>query len=105
MKTMVVMEEIKKILIANFGARIEKVILFGSQTGDEIRKESDTDILVIVNGKLDWKIKKAIQDLCYTIDLKYDILTDIKVLSSEDIKGIKGLQPFIQNALSLGIAV
>ena len=105
MDNLELLKEIKERLQLEFPGIIEKVILFGSQAKGKANEDSDYDILVIINKKYDWKIKNKIVDLIYDFDLKYDILTDIKTISSEELNTIKGKQPFIVDAFQYGIAV
>lgn len=88
-----------------FSGQIHKVILFGSQAVDDAEDYSDYDILVIMEKSYNWKLKDAILVACYEIDLKYDILTDVKLISRSDLQTIKGKQPFILDALAQGIAI
>ena len=84
---------------------VDRVILFGSRIHDNPDESSDYDILIILKKNFDWKLEKEIQDLCWEIDYKYDILTDVKIYSLDDLNTIKGKQLFIINALNEGIAV
>jgi len=79
--------------------------LFGSQATDQALPYSDYDILIILKNECDWKTEDQILNICYTIDLEYDILTDIKVLSINDLNTLKGKQPFVLKALREGITV
>jgi hypothetical protein len=58
---------------------------------------------VIVRGDTDWKMQSSIADIAYELDLKYGILTDVTILSENEMKTIKGRQPFIVEALYNGI--
>jgi len=84
---------------------IDKIILFGSQANGSADDDSDFDILILLNRKIDWQEENKILNLCNEIDLELDILTDIKFFVSADLETIKGKQPFIQNALKFGLAV
>jgi hypothetical protein len=44
-------------------------------------------------------------DLCYEIDLKFDIVTDVKVISINDFDQPRGKQRYIRTALLQGLAV
>jgi predicted nucleotidyltransferase len=100
-----ILRELKALLMTQFSGQIYKVILFGSQAADDAGDYSDYDILVIMEKRYDWKLKDAILATCYEIDLKYDILTDVKLISKSDLQTIKGKQPFILNALAHGIVI
>jgi predicted nucleotidyltransferase len=43
--------------IAEFGFRVEKIILFGSRARGEARAESDWDFLVVLNDDLTFAVK------------------------------------------------
>ena len=98
-----ILKELKALLIEHFSDYIDKVILFGSQALDTAKEYSDYDILVILKKDYDWRLADAILALCYDIDLKYDILTDVKLISRNELNTIKGKQPFILNALEQGL--
>ncbi|MEA1912859.1 MAG: nucleotidyltransferase domain-containing protein [candidate division WOR-3 bacterium] len=98
------LEELKDLLETNFPGKIDRVILFGSRATSKGKEYSDYDILVIIQGDYDWHLEDKILDLCYEIDLKYNIVTDIKVISTNELVSVKGKQPFIQKALKEGIS-
>lgn len=104
MDSMFLLKEVKKLLSERFGDEIQKVILYGSRSGGTSGTGSDYDILVILKNPHDWRMRKKISSVCYELDLKYDILTDIKTVSETDLYGSAGKQPFIMNALREGIA-
>jgi len=105
MNNLELLNEIKEKLRSNFPDIIEKVVLFGSHAKGNALEDSDYDILVIVKKNYDWQLKNKLIDLIYDFDLKYNIFTDIKIISNEELNTIKGKQPFIQNALEFGIIV
>jgi predicted nucleotidyltransferase len=100
-----ILKELKALLIENFSDCIDKVILFGSQASNTAKEYSDYDILVILKKDYDWQLEDSILSLCYEIDLKYDILTDVKLISRNELSTIKGKQPFILNALEHGLVI
>ena len=99
MENQAILKEIKGLLTKNFPEKIEKVVLFGSRVSGREKKYSDYDVLVILKGEYDWRLKDKIIDLCYKVDLEYNILTDVKVISLEEVGSIKGKQPFIVHSL------
>jgi len=100
-----IISEVKALLLKHYPDKIEKVLLFGSQITDTAKKYSDYDVLIILKNKYDWHLKNDIFALCYDIDLKYDILLDVKIISKYELSTLRGKQPFILNALAHGIAV
>jgi predicted nucleotidyltransferase len=81
------------------------VVLFGSRAVNTASKYSDYDILLVLKKDFDWRLEDAILSSCYEIDLKYDIVTDVKLISGKDLNSMKGRQPFILNALEHGLMV
>ncbi len=98
-----ILEDLKKILNSNFPDLIDKIILFGSQANGRQKEYSDYDILIILKKDYDWELENLIIDACYDVDLKYDIVTDIKIISTEELNLPRGRQTYIQKALTDGI--
>ena len=99
-----IIKDLKKSLITEFGDNINSVILFGSQAQGKANEFSDYDFLIILKNQYDWKLKNKISDICYEIDLKYDILTDIHVISDYELNDtLRGCQTIFRNALKNGI--
>ena len=104
-------DEIKQLLCEiktqiEYSARVgvSKVILFGSHAIGNADKESDYDILVILDNDYDWKLENRILDICFEIDLRYGIVSDIKVISSNELGQPRGHQAYIVNAIKNGIS-
>ncbi len=99
------LKELKLLLIKKYPDHIDKFILFGSQAKGTARGYSDYDILLILKKSYDWRFENEIYDTCSDINIKYDIITDIKIISSEELQTIRGKQPFILNAINDGIII
>lgn len=67
--------------------------------------ESDYDVLIVIKGDYSGKDEARILDLCYDIDLKYNIILDIHIISEKELKTSRGRQPIFINALNKGLAV
>jgi uncharacterized protein len=105
MDNQTILKDLKDLLQSRYGDAVIKVILFGSRVDDQAPEYSDYDILIVFGKDIDWRMEKEIIALCYDIDLKYDIVTDIKIISRNDLNTIKGKEHYILNALESGIAV
>ncbi|MGA9292948.1 MAG: nucleotidyltransferase domain-containing protein [Ignavibacteriaceae bacterium] len=105
MENLILITEIKQKIQSEFPGLIEKVILFGSQVKGNATENSDYDILIIIKKDYEWKLKTQILDFLYDFNLKYDILIDVKLISLNELKTIKGYQPFILEAFEHGIVV
>lgn len=99
----IVLNDLSRLLKSQFSDNLKDVVLFGSQVYGNARKDSDYDFLIILKQKADWKIERAISDICYEIDLKYDIITDTHILSEADFSTLRGKQPIFINAMSNGL--
>ncbi|MCF6271447.1 MAG: nucleotidyltransferase domain-containing protein [Melioribacteraceae bacterium] len=98
-----ILKELKSHLLKNIGSEIDSVILFGSQADNTSDVDSDYDIVILLNSKTDWKLKRKISDYCFEIEIKYNILIDSHIISKEELNSIRGKQPIFQNAIESGI--
>ena len=67
---------------SDYGEKIQRAALFGSKTRKDWMKYSDVDILLIVAEK-DRELRKAIIYAAADVDLKYDVLLDVRIFSAE----------------------
>ncbi|GAH97640.1 unnamed protein product, partial [marine sediment metagenome] len=98
-----ILSELKSHLIKNYGDSVKDVILFGSQARGDSNEYSDYDVLIILEKDYSGKDENRILDLCYDIDLKYNILIDVHLISSKELTSIRGRQPVFVNAIKSGI--
>lgn len=100
-----VIKELKSLLRFEFGENINELILFGSRMKKNyIKGSSDYDILIILKNDYDWQYKNRIISVVYSMELKYDIFIDIKVISLNELKnGLKGKQPLFLDAIKEGL--
>jgi uncharacterized protein len=103
MSNLIILNSLRERICSRLGDVVDKVILFGSRIDGTSREDSDYDILVILNIDFDWNKEREIYDLCYDVSLDYDILIDVKVISSSELHTIRAKQPYIQNALESGL--
>ena len=103
-KNHLIMKDLKENLQKRFKL-ISRIILFGSQATGQALEFSDYDLLIILNHPISWKHQREITDEVYSINLKYNILTDVKFISEPELKALRGKQPFIQHALQEGVEV
>ena len=98
-----ILTALKNHLRQGFGDKIEDVILFGSQTKSTQHEYSDYDILIVLDGNYSRRDENQIMDLCYDIDLQFNIMLDIHILSNSELKSVRGRQPVFANAIKSGI--
>ena len=100
----IILEELKNLLLANFGNDIRSVILFGSRVSGEAHKNSDYDVLIVLNRNYDWEYRRKITSVVLEMELKYDIFIDTKLISTYELyHTIKGKEPLYTDAIQLGI--
>ncbi|HNV81691.1 MAG: nucleotidyltransferase domain-containing protein [Tenuifilaceae bacterium] len=97
------LNDLKYRLKSRFSDNLKDVVLFGSHVTGKAHKDSDYDILIVLKQKVDWKTEREISDICYEIDLKYNIITDTHVMSEPELGTLRGKQPIFVNALSNGL--
>ena len=76
--------------------KINKVILFGSRARGDYREDSDWDILIVTEDKLD---KKTWEDFSYNVSLALiDLLdspVDVLIIDKEDYEDKKKYKGFV----------
>ena len=100
-----IIEIIKEQLYRQIPGKIKKIILYGSYARNSYHSDSDIDILLIMESRIDESLRKQIYGICYDLNSKYDIWIDISLLSEDDLSTIRGKQPYVQNALIEGIVL
>ncbi len=98
-----ILSDLKEYLIQNYYGSINEIVLFGSHARGQSTEDSDYDILIVLDNDYSTKDENIILDLCYDINLKYNILIDVHLLSKSELKSIRGKQPIFVNALKSGI--
>jgi uncharacterized protein len=100
-----VIQDLKTKLRLELGERIKDVILFGSRSKGMAEEYSDYDVLIILELKPDWTQKRKISEICYEIELQYNILIDSHLISQPELNTLRGKQPIFQRAIRKGIYV
>lgn len=96
--------EIKNHLNLHLDNNVLDVVLFGSQTKNTAHANSDYDILIILKSIDNRITRRKINDLCYDIDLKYNIFLDTQIISKDELlHGIRGKHPIFRLAIKEGI--
>ncbi|MCP4146333.1 MAG: nucleotidyltransferase domain-containing protein [bacterium] len=99
-----ILADLKKSLIARFGNDINSVILFGSRATGNAHKNSDYDVLIILNNDYNWRYKREITGVVYLTELEHEIFIDTKIISANELYNtVRGKQSLYVDALEQGI--
>jgi len=99
----VILKDLKDNLQKQYKDSLKNVILFGSQAIDSANENSDYDVLILLDKKYTSGDENDILDICYDIDLKYNIIIDAHLLSTQELSTLRARQPIFTNALKSGI--
>jgi predicted nucleotidyltransferase len=80
-----ILERCRKVLALHYGARLRKLILFGSAARGEAGPESDLDLLVVLGGPADVVAEiRVLTDLLFPLQLESDHYISAQAASLED---------------------
>ncbi len=99
------MDEVRRFaekVIKELGARVRRIILYGSAARGELGEESDVDVLVVVNRK-DQEVVRKIEDIAFE-SMKCDTFISPVIIDEETYRRmLKWKYPFIMNVEAEGI--
>ena len=94
------LKDLKERLVRELGDKLDSLILYGSVARGDYGRESDIDILVILEDK---KLEDKISDIRYDVDIKNNTVTTFFICTPHEIEKIiqQGF-PFINNVVKEG---
>lgn len=98
-----ILKELKNCLQKGYKNSVKDIILFGSQAYGKPNEDSDYDVLIVLEKDYTARDENQIFDLCYDINLKYNIIIDAHLISERELGTIKGKQPIFTKAIKSGI--
>lgn len=97
--------EFIKSIKTKYGAKIDRIILFGSYARGDYRKESDIDVLVIWKGD-EVEGWNSLEREAVEVLFKYGSLISLKIISPNEYSAMKEMGfPFIRNISAEGVVV
>jgi len=100
---LILLKELKNSLQKGYQDSVKDIILFGSQAYGNPTENSDYDVLIVLKKDYTAKDENQIYDLCYDINLKYNIVIDAHLISERELGTIKGKQLIFTKAIKSGI--
>lgn len=95
-------DQVKAHLHERYGEGIKRVILYGSYARGEATKDSDVDVLVLVDQSLNPReVEDSLSDLLYDIVLNEGELVSVIAVSQERFENYNS--PFMLNVRKEGI--
>ena len=86
--------------VKSYRKEIVRIILFGSFARGDQRKDSDIDILVVVDGDR-YKMLRELSGIAFDLMLKYKEYISVKTVSSTEFKKLVAMKSsFIENVMS-----
>jgi predicted nucleotidyltransferase len=94
--------QVKTHLIKTYGGKIKKVILYGSHVRSEATKDSDIDVLVLVDQSLNpFEVRESLSDLLIDILLEQGELVSVIAIPESIFESYNS--PFILNVRKEGL--
>jgi len=96
--------QVKNSLIAQYGEKIKRVILYGSHVRGDATPDSDIDLLVLVDKTLSpWEVRRSLSDLLLDILSGTGELVSVMVLPEDIFEAYR--DPFFQNVKKEGLPI
>ena len=98
-----ILRDLKEYLQKNYKDSVKEIILFGSQVYGNSNDNSDYDILIVLDNDYTAHDENKIYELCYDIELKYNIIIDVHLISERELNTLRGRQPIFTKAIQTGL--
>jgi len=96
--------QVKNHLIERYGDKIREIILYGSHARGEATKDSDIDLLVLIDDSINPSdVRRSLSDILFDILLEKGELISVVVLPKTFFKNYN--YPFVINVMKEGIKV
>ena len=100
--TLAIIQEFKQAVTSLYGDRLKKLICYGSQAREEATPDSDIDLALILEGKIQssLEIDRAL-DILTDFNLRYGVLISLLPIAQESWLAAEG--PFWRNLKREGV--
>ncbi len=94
--------QVKTHLVKMYGEKIKRIILYGSYVRGETTRDSDIDILVLVDESLNpFEVRESLSDLLYDILLEEGELVSVIAVPEDFFESYNS--PFMLNVKKEGV--
>ena len=102
-----VLSEIHTGLYSIFGEALEQVLLYGSYARGDQDRESDIDVMALINMPKEQlaKYRHTVNRFSSEIDLRHDVFSSIKLQDTDTFYRYADILPFFQNVNREGIRI
>ena len=98
------LQQLRAGLEAQYGDRLDRVLLYGSQARGDAGPESDVDVLVVLEGEVDALLEIHRNSyLVAGLSLEHDVVISCVYMSAEELE--EGDDPFLRNVRREAVAV
>ena len=98
------LELVSGILLA-LPAQVTRIVLYGSVSRGTNGPESDVDIAIFVNAKLDADMEDRLSDVVVEMNLKYDRVFSVIDIDDSTYQKWRSVTPFYQNVDKEGVVL
>lgn len=99
-----VLQQLRAGLLALYGNRLDRVLLYGSRARGDAEPESDVDVLVVLGGAVDPITEiRATEYLVAELSLEHDVVLSCVFMSFEEYDNAAGL--FLRNVRQDAISI
>ena len=100
-----ILQELVQGIRAVVNDKLVSIILYGSVARGTETAESDVDIAIIINGKLDEAMEDALSDVIVDMNLKYDKVFSVVDIDEEELAKWGKVLPYFRNVKNEGIVL
>ena len=99
-----VLQTLRRDLAHALGAQFNRLLLFGSRARGEARPDSDIDVLVVVNGAVDYPdLLRRTSEVVANLSLEHDVV--ISTIFVSEARWATGASPLLLTARREAIAI
>ena len=95
-----ILARLKRELVDLYGARLKQVLLYGSRARGDYQDDSDYDVLVVLEGPVDWWAEqKLLGDISWDIgmDTAGKAILSLKPVTPDDLQKRTGFMHNVRN--------